>query len=171
MTLSDLSSIGSFVSGIAVVVSLVFVGVQVLQNTRAMRSQIHQNFTDGWLEIGALVASNAKVFAVGIAADEKTFAAMPDPDKLCFMAIIFAFFKHYENMFLQHKEGFIRDEDWNAWTNHMFLYWHMPGVRLWWKVRREAFSPEFRHFLETSQQPAMPSQVDIFTQVSNSTSK
>lgn len=167
MTLTDIAAIGSLASGIAVLVSLVFVGLQVMQNTRAIRAQIHQNITDGWIGIGAIIAEHAHVFAEGIAADERTFSAMPDADKLVYMSSIFAFFKHYENMYLQHREGFVRDADWNAWVGHMFMYWRMPGVQMWWKTRREAFSPEFRRFIESSPQPAMPSQVDAFTHITH----
>ena len=165
MALTDIAAIGSLASGIAVLVSLVFVGVQVMQNTRAIRAQIHQNITDGWIGIGTIIAEHAQPFARGIAADEQAFNAMPDADKLVYMSSIFAFFKHYENMYLQHREGFVRDADWNAWVGHMFMYWRMPGVQMWWKARREAFSPEFRNFIESSPHPAMRSQVDVFTQI------
>ena len=37
MSLSDLASIGSLVSGVAVLFSLIFVGIQVRQNTKQMR--------------------------------------------------------------------------------------------------------------------------------------
>jgi hypothetical protein len=164
MTLSDMASIGSLASGLAVLVSLLFVGVQIMQNTRAIRAQIHQNVTDGWIGVGGVIADHAAPFALGLAADESSFAAMSDTDKLTYMSTVFMFFKHYENMYLQHREGFIRDEDWNAWVKHMFMYWRMPGVQLWWKARADAFAPEFRRFIETSPQPAMPSQVDVFTQ-------
>lgn len=167
MTLTDIASIGSLVSGVAVLVSLIFVGVQVMQNTRVIRAQIHQNITNGWIGVGAIIADHGRCFAEGIAADEKAFAAMADEHKLVYMSTILVFFKHYENMYLQHREGFIRDEDWNAWIGHMFMYWRMPGVQVWWKARREAFSPEFRHFIESSTQPSMPSQVDVFTQITS----
>ena len=60
MTLTDIAAIGSLTSGIAVLVSLIFVGVQVMQNTRAIRAQIHQNIMDGWIGIGTIVASHAR---------------------------------------------------------------------------------------------------------------
>ena len=50
MSLADLAAIGSFVSGIAVVISFVFLGFQMRQNTKAMKaaaSQAHAaNFQD-----------------------------------------------------------------------------------------------------------------------------
>ena len=39
MSLSDLASLGSFLSGIGVLVSLVYLSLQIRQNTRAVRSQ------------------------------------------------------------------------------------------------------------------------------------
>jgi len=169
MSLEEMNLVSGIIASAAVVASLVFVGFQLRQNTRATRSQIHQNIMAGWLGVGPMVTSNAKAFAAGIASNEKTFRDLPDEDKLSYMATIFVFFKHYENMYLQHKEGFVRDQDWNAWTNHMFLYWRMSGVQLWWKDRRDAFSPEFRRFIETSPESSMPSQTDLFTQMASRT--
>src|SRR5476651_1123571 len=37
MTLADLSSLGSFISGVAVLISLIYLGLQVRQNTMAHR--------------------------------------------------------------------------------------------------------------------------------------
>jgi len=165
MTLQEISLASGILSSIGVVGSLIFVGFQLRQNTRAMRAQIHQNITAGWLGVGPMVAGHARAFAAGIASNERSFADLPDEDKLTYMSAIFVFFKHYENMYLQYKEGFIRKQDWEAWTSHMFLYWRMSGVQLWWKRRRDAFSPEFRDFIESSPQPSMPSQTELFTQI------
>ena len=162
MTLSDYSSIASLVSSAAVFVSLVFVGLQILQNTRAIRAQIHQNITDGWIGVCAIIADHSRAFAAGVASDETAFASMSDSDKTVYMSAIFSFFKHYENMYLQNREGFIREDDWAAWVSHMFMYWRMPGVQLWWKTRADAFAPEFRRFIETSSPSSMPTMIDVF---------
>jgi hypothetical protein len=163
MSLSDLAAIGNFVSGIAVLVSLIFIGIQIRQNTRAVRAQILQNFMDGWLGIGAMCSGHARVFVAGAGASAATFAAMPDDEKMTFMTAIFVIFKHYENMYLQHEKGVIEDQDWEAWTNHMFMYWHMPGVKLWWQSRAVCFSPAFRSFIESSRAPGIPPPSDLFT--------
>lgn len=43
MSLSDLASIGSFVSGVAVLASLIYLALQVRQNTHAHRVTAHQD--------------------------------------------------------------------------------------------------------------------------------
>jgi hypothetical protein len=163
MTISDLASVGSLISGLGVLISLLYLASQVRLGMRATRSQIHQNILTGWLGLSDLVATNARTFSAGIAATAETFAAMSDADKLAYIAVIFVFFKHFENSFLQYQEGVIRSEDWNAWTNQMLMYWKMPGVQLFWKMRRDAFSPAFVRFVEGSHGVHMPSTTDIFS--------
>jgi hypothetical protein len=163
LSLEHIYFLTQIVSAAAIVLSLVFVGYQLRESARATRAQIHQNIAAGWQSVGPLLTDNAAVFAEGISATEQSFAAMTNADKLTFMSTIFVFFKHYENMFVQHREGVIDSEDWDAWVTHIFMYWHMPGVQIWWRMRRETFAPSFRHFLESSQRPTMLAQTDVFS--------
>src|SRR5215472_9389222 len=156
MSLSDLASLGSFVSGLAVLVSVVYLATQVRQGHRASRAQIHQNIVGGWCNICDLVATNSTAFTVGLTSSEKEFAAMSDAGKAEFMAVIFAQFKHYENSYLQFQEGFVRKEDWEAWANMAFMYFRTPGARHWWTLRRAAFSPSFVRFIEESHESSLP---------------
>ena len=162
MSLEQIYFVSQTAAAVAVVASLLFVGFQIRHGTRATRAQIHQNIASGWFSVGPLIAANSKVFAAGIRADEARFAALSDEDKLTFMSIVFVYFKHYENMYMQHLEGFVSSADWSAWITHIFMYWRMPGVQLWWRLRRTAFAPDFRRFLETSPLPAMTSMEDLF---------
>jgi len=162
MSLSDLASIGSFVSGIAVLVSLVYLATQVRQGTQATRAEIHQNILTGWLGVGALVTENSEVFANGLGADAEKCAALSDADKLSFVTVMMAMFRHYENVYLQTREGYVRAEDWTAWTNHLLMYFSMPGVQLWWKQRRASFSPAFVAFLESSPPTSMSPPTEYF---------
>jgi hypothetical protein len=46
MSLSDLAAIGSFVSGLAVLASLIFVGFQLRQNTQAVRRGVTGTYAE-----------------------------------------------------------------------------------------------------------------------------
>ena len=162
MLLSDLASLGSFVSGVAVLVSLVYLASQVRQGTKATRSEIHQNILTGWFSAGNLVAQHAEVFAKGLLVDGAGFDAMSDAEKLVFVTVAMGMFRHYENVFLQNREGYVRSEDWNAWTKHLLMYFSMPGVQYWWKMRPASFSPAFVAFLEAAPPSSMPAPTDLF---------
>jgi anaerobic selenocysteine-containing dehydrogenase len=51
MSLTGLAAIGSFVSGIAVLASLIFVGFQLRQNTKAIRAEASQAHAQNWQQI------------------------------------------------------------------------------------------------------------------------
>ena len=72
MSLSDLASIGSLVSGIAVLVSLVYISQQTKQNSKHTRALIHQGRigqTSNYLALFAADASLAEVAGRGFAGD------------------------------------------------------------------------------------------------------
>lgn len=55
MTLQDLANIGELVGGMAVVLSLVYVGLQIRQNTTAVRSAtaraVHDNYAAWYINL------------------------------------------------------------------------------------------------------------------------
>jgi hypothetical protein len=110
MSFADLAALGSFVSGIGVLVSLIYLRLQIRQNTRAVRSQIHQRIADSWLSLGAILSDHSREFTAALKADEKALADMPDDENYAFLSCIFVFFKHFENMYLQYQEGLIARE-------------------------------------------------------------
>jgi hypothetical protein len=164
MTLEELNFAVQIVSGIAVTASLIFVGIQIRQSTHTARAQIHQNITSGWLAIVPVVTDNGKVFAAGLGASAEEFAKFSDADKLTFIGVLFGFFKHYENMYFQYQCGHIDKATWEAWSSHMFLYFRQPGVQVWWQMRKEAFAPQFRNFIESNRVVQGPRPVDVFRQ-------
>lgn len=162
MSLEQISLISQIVSAVAVIASLIFVGFQIRQNTRVNRAQIREHIMSDWGSIAQVLIQDPKVFATGIAGAQEEYDALSNEDKFTFMTQAMLIFKHYENMFLQHKAGFLDGETWAAWSTHSLMYFHQRGIQNWWKERGMAFAPSFRAFLETSQPPSMLSQVELF---------
>lgn len=107
------------------------------------------------------ITDNAKVFAQEIAATPESFRSFADEDKLVYFGVIFGFFKHFENMHSQYERRLIDDTSWAAWSEHALLYFNQPGVQFWWKLRKGAFRPGFRKFLELSPAPGNPNMVAV----------
>ena len=160
MTLQDLGNIGEFIAAFGVIASLIYVGFQVRQNTRTMRAQIHENLTSGYLSIVDTVAAHPTAFAKGLRSDSN-FDELTDEEKIQYLGLIFGFFKHFEHMFVQHERGLIDDQTWEAWSEHIKMYFHQPGVLTWWAIRKSAFVEPFRNYLESSQAPAMLNMISV----------
>jgi hypothetical protein len=70
VTLNELGSLGEFISGIAVVVTLIYLAVQIRHNTRAVRSSMHHAMIESTLRIAESVSDTADVGRIVLKADE-----------------------------------------------------------------------------------------------------
>jgi len=156
MSLEQWAYLSQIAAGAAVIASLIFVGVQVRQFTDATKAQTQQHVASSWFAIGQLVCDNAAAFGAGLTSTDARFADLAPEDRLKFVAVIFALYKHYENIFLEHRAGRIDARTWAPWSIHMLIYFHQPGVQSWWAIRKHSFDPEFQAYLETSQKPDVP---------------
>src|SRR5215475_4797566 len=69
MSLSDLASLSGIVSGVAVVVSLVFVGFQLRQNARAAFAQTSQSHAMNWIQLAVPIFESpdfARIWRLGL---------------------------------------------------------------------------------------------------------
>ena len=141
MSLGDLAAIGSFISGIAVLVSLIYLGLQVRQAKLHQQAAIRQGRADRIVQMcfEASDPSVAQAVAKGYAgADDITETQLTQYHYICR-----GFFYHCEEEFFQHKEGLANDAYYASFlmgTRRMFCE---PGLRVQWKQQRAAFLPEF----------------------------
>src|SRR5437870_11065365 len=113
MTLEQLNIVLQLVGTLGVIGSLIFVGLQVRQNTKATRVQVQENMTTGYISVAGVLIKHAEVFTRGIAATRESFAAFSDADKMIYFSAIFSMFKHFENIHSQHGRGLlIRNPGW-----------------------------------------------------------
>jgi hypothetical protein len=68
MTLASLANVGEFLGGIAVIVSLVYVALQIRQNTKTIRGSTLQQNTDFWGDLFLQLAQPelAHVYSTGM---------------------------------------------------------------------------------------------------------
>jgi hypothetical protein len=137
----------------AVFASLIFVGLQIREQANATRAQTEQAIAANWLVVAEVICSNAEAVAAGCLSISDTLAELDDAQRLRFFSIMFGFFKHYENIYLQFCRGRISQEEWQPCSSHVLMFLHQPGVQAWWTLRKGAFSPHFRDFLEQSITP------------------
>ena len=161
MNLQDFASLAEIVGGFAVLATLIYLVIELRNNTKTTRAQMHDNVTSGYLSVCAMVVDNAKAFSAGIAASQEEFDSFSDEDKVVYFGTIFGFFKHFEHIYSQHRRGYIDESDWAAWSEHILLYFHQPGVQLWWSLRRGSFVQHFGEFLESSLPPAAETMVGV----------
>jgi hypothetical protein len=153
MTLETLALLSQIAGAAAVIASLIFVGFQIRGQADATRAQTEQAIAANWMALAGVIGNSAEAFARGIISTDATLSDLGDADRMRFLTTIFALFKHYENMHLQHGKGRLSEAEWEPWSKHIQMYLYQPGVQTWWGLRKAAFSPAFRNFLDHSAPP------------------
>jgi hypothetical protein len=148
MNLQDLASVAEIVGGVAVVVSLIYVGLQVHDSTSAIRSAAASDATTAmqswYLEMG----SNRQ-------ASDVWFNAMTSPeplpahDEFQFLMSMHTAILGMQNSYLLSKEGTLDEEFREAVTTAIIAVKDLPGMDRYWRQRRGFFHTGFAEYVDS----------------------
>jgi hypothetical protein len=147
VTLQDLGSIGEFLGALGVIISLIYLAVQIRQNTRSLRASTQQAVLDTQSNFSMLLLHNdnvARVFRVGI----EDLGELSDDERIQLDTLLITAFRIFQNLYLQHESSMIEEELWDGYRRNMLWYMRRPGVLDWWKSRKGLYSPAFVAFLQ-----------------------
>jgi hypothetical protein len=142
MSLSDLSSIGSLISGVGVMISLIYLALQIRQSSRNQQATIHHDRVARMQEFTASIASDREsmdCWIRGNAGDDTL-----DPNQTCrYGILVFADMLLFQEYFHQRHEGMLNAARYT--TNLRILRSQCPelGFRAAWHTMAPMFEPRF----------------------------
>jgi len=142
-----IGAISEIVGAFAVLVTLIYLSIQVRDNTKSVKSENVHRVTDSFNALNLLVASDedlADVWFKGVA----NFEDLTDPEKARFGFMQLAAFRIYDSLYYQVKRATGDELLWNAELDTMRWLFSHPGMRAWWRQQRFGFSPGFKQFID-----------------------
>lgn len=146
MSLSDLASIGNLVSGIAVLISLIYLALQVRQAERNQQASIRQGRATRAVDI--ILAAGEPSYADALPKGTAGASDITPAEFGQFTSIYGAFLASAEDTFLQHKEGLLSEAVFASFRESWRQTLAQPGVRALWKLRRHGFEAGFVAFMD-----------------------
>ena len=146
MSLSDLASLGSFVSGLAVLASLIYLTLQIRQAERYQRAIVQQGRAARLSDSQHSLANsaNADVFQRGLNGDDDlTLTQLRQYQHLFNAAVV-----NGEDTFLQHEAGLISDDVFEGFSTLMRTVCAQVGWRVMWRRTRSTRGNGYRKFLD-----------------------
>jgi hypothetical protein len=143
MTLETIIDLGQTV---AVFASLVFVGYQIRQHTRALKATSHHAITDSFNALNVLVYSDprvARIQRLGLAG----LGNFDEDDALQFSWLLLANMRIFETLYYQYKTGTMEEQLYEAELRTLNWIASQPGFQAWWSANPISFSAEFRTFM------------------------
>jgi len=156
MTLEQLAALSQVVAAGGVIASLIFVGFQIRDSAKAVRSAtaqaVHENFGSLYAQLAQHPQALDTFLKGCISAEELDTAAREQ--FTCFAMAVLSF---YQNAFDQWRVGHLRTDLWTGWETLLTNFLHTPGGAAFWRDRGYAFGSDFQtHLNRIMQRPANP---------------
>jgi len=149
MDIMELGAIGELVGGIAVVVSLIYVGLQLKQGTVATRSNAHQAEAANSTAL-LLRATDPHVFEL-LRSAHKNYEGLSEQEQIEFENHYMALFNHWEALYYEYYDqlqGGVHAEIWSSRVRRMkSLFETRPNALPVWRKVSSLFGDSFRVFV------------------------
>ncbi len=143
----SLAALADIVGAIAVVLSLVYVGYQIKQNTKAIRSQVHESLVGHVFESEGSLLGNADLAQIIVKSNSNPDSLTPEEQLRAEKYFTFMFV-NWEAAFLHHKQGFIEDEMWRRWDLSLHPDKESKGHIDFWQRHRHWYDSSFVHHVD-----------------------
>jgi hypothetical protein len=146
MSLSDLTSLTGTVSAFAVLVSLLFLRVQVRQSEKNQRAMIQQGRAGRTAEIAMRLMSSDFAEAYHRCMNGDT--EISETHLAQFIGYCRALFLGAEDSYLQHRVLLLDELAFVSFTTSLRVLFVSPGVRAMWMLTRDGYEGEFVAFMD-----------------------
>ena len=146
MSLEQVFYLSQSLASIAVVGSLIYLGLQVRGADRSQRAIMQQGRADRASNASLTIANGelARVWQRGMDADP----TMTREEVTQWLLVSRSAFLSGEDSFLQHKAGTLDPAAFDSYCAGVRTYMSYPGFRAAWKLSAAQFGKEFRAFVD-----------------------
>ncbi len=146
--LQTLANIGEIIGAVTVVLSLIYLAVQIRQSTQAQRTENYSRALDRLAAMQSSMSQDDEfslMFSTGVVDTKK----LTPRERMRFTWSLYEAFGAFEFMFHASKTDAIPEEVWRRWSAAVAWWLTFPGVQTWWTSRPIPFTDSFTSFVES----------------------
>jgi hypothetical protein len=145
----NLGQSASILTNIGVIAGIIFLAIEISQNTEMMQSQTRDALTSKQMDFYMAIGMNEHANELISGAREGTSAYGDDSSKLqAYAFIMMANFRMWENEWYQYQKGLYEEDEFLARSSLWFEVMTQSPVREQWEQRRNSFAPDFREYID-----------------------
>lgn len=152
MNWEAVNAISQLVSSVAVVLSVLYLGIQVHRSTRVAKLATQDAAATALRDVTKPFMENAdleRIWRVGL----EDLSALSTEDRARFFHAAYQFLKAFETIHFHYVYGLMDRQLWEGWLGLLRHYVSAPGIAHYWNLRPEVFSERFRKFVNAIEPP------------------
>jgi len=152
MNWEAISAISQIIGSVAVVLSVLYLAIQVHQSTRIARLSAQDAAATALRDVTKPFAENADLARIWRLGLEDLQSLSPE-DQARFFHSTYQFLKAFETIHFHHCYKLMDDEVWQGWCGLLQHYIDSPGIEYYWQRRSDLFSRRFQQFVGSLDRP------------------
>jgi len=137
-----LAAIGQLAAVFVGIPSLIYLAVQIREQTKERRQSAVNSLTVQWGDLTCALHDNAEFSAIYLRGVQ-SFADLDPVSKLRFSAFFNRFLNYFEGMYFAHRDGLLTASAWGKIERTVSDLVAYPGIQQWWVTRRHWHTEEF----------------------------
>ena len=153
ITLEQASYLAEIIGVVVVVISIIYLAIQVKQNTRSMRIQTVHDISSSFKAAQASIAHDkdlADVYHRGVF----NYDQLEPLEQLRFNLLVTSIVRVLDELLFQHAEGAVDESMWRGYKTLLEDVFRYPGYQAIWNIRKQQYSKKFQqhidHFIENT---------------------
>jgi hypothetical protein len=147
MSLQEFAWLGATMSGVGVILSAIYVSIQIRNNTRAVRASAFQQVVNSFAAISFDIAKDKNLADLYLRAG-RDFASLTEVERAQYSFMLLSFLRRAESVFFQTEIRMLYSEHWPGIRNSIKAIIATPGAQACWSEIKNRLNPEFRAFID-----------------------
>ena len=146
MDIQDWGAIGELIGSVGVLITLVYLAIQLKQNTAMLETTARQNASNIGRETAIYASSNEELIRM----QTKFYKGeeLSDSDKVLLSWWLVALYRTGETYYMQWEDGLVSDEFWNSRREGLKLAFNLDVKGEIWKQFRSQFLPQYAEIVD-----------------------
>jgi len=161
MNWESVSAIGEMLSAVAVIVTLIYLAIQIRDSARASRSAAVTDATTAMQAFYQELGSNPQTSLLFLSALRNP-GSLSQEDQFQYLMIMHSAFLGFQRSFFLAQEGTLDVELRDSVGTAISAVGHLPGMALYWRQRKGFFQPEFIAWVEGLMQREPPTGMEAY---------
>ena len=142
MTIAELGALGEFVASFGVLITLIYLAIQMRQNTKAVRLSTAHAVTEELQDMFGLLATDEGLCEVFIEAAQNE--ELSGVTRVRYNTFTSCLVRVFENAYLQNRDQAVNTDHWAGIVRMMIDVTAMPAFASYWEDRKHWFSDDFQ---------------------------
>ena len=147
LSLEQAALLAEILGGLAVVVTLIYLAIQIRQNTIMVKMSALQNIVQGGVDHNRAIADNPELAAlINKAVDDPE--SLSDDEQLRVNANALTLYHHLDAAFQMYEAGVLDADAWAKFAYEVPIWLRIRFMREWFELDKQRLSPGFRAYIE-----------------------